>query len=333
MEDQVISNVDLFFSKLGEKLGYRLQVSPISFPVKRGEEEFESHLALFGRGAIRVDELDDDIIRINIWTHPGDLTKPEYAIDASAKSPIDQVFLTSEIIFGRGSQFTNPIRPMPPEGLNEHQERLIESTQDDIFSFLDSIGSAAKEMKVGKLHQQYQTWASMNQAKPISEIYFRTLSKRWLYQQGSPTVALNPTERESVVTTAVEENEFVKEIVENEVMYKTALLDSIVRRMAQNDPGIAALFLCGGAGLGKTFQVKEILKEEGVLDRTIWRTGTIAGFTGLLQLLWDYRMGKILVLDDNDKILSNDAAVNILKGALNTNPRDRVVSYTRLRKG
>ena len=332
-----VNPVDIFFSKLGSRLGMPLQVSPISIPISFQAnisspiEAYEAHIALLGREAVRVDVLDSDIIHICVWTSPGDLRKPHFIISTDSLSPQEQVYLTVEILQGRAQEYMRA--PLESEPLTEHDLLLLESSKDDVYSFLDSIGAAATRKKISELYRQYITWATMNQAKPLSDMRFRSLAKQWLYsKQALSPIQTGEATQSDIVTTQAEESEFVQDIMKNEVLYKASLLETTVRRIAQNDPGVTALFLCGSAGLGKSYTVKQVLQEENVMDRVIWRTGAISGFTGLLQLLWDFRRGNVIVLDDNDKILSNENAVNILKGALNTKPADRVISYVRKKR-
>jgi len=77
--------------------------------------------------------------------------------------------------------------------------------------------------------------------------------------------------------------------------------------------------------------IKRVFEDMGLQAEKdyIIRSGAISGFTGLRQLLWDYREGFILVLDDNDQILKNENAANMLKAALQLG--DRTISYTRAR--
>ena len=82
-----------------------------------------------------------------------------------------------------------------------------------------------------------------------------------------------------------------------------------------------------------TFSIKKVFQEEEATlqanDLKVEiKTGAIAGFTGLITLLFEHRDNYILVLDDNDEILKNRNGVNVLKGAMNTNIEDRRVQYT-----
>lgn len=108
---------------------------------------------------------------------------------------------------------------------------------------------------------------------------------------------------------------------------KFKALEKYTRMIARKSPYLNSMIVFGQAGIGKTQTIKNILREENA--DFVFKSGGIAGKTGLLQLLWDYRDNKILVLDDNDGILADKTAVNFLKAALQD--QDRVVSYSKAR--
>jgi len=82
------------------------------------------------------------------------------------------------------------------------------------------------------------------------------------------------------------------------------------------------VIIYGTPGIGKSYLVNKIL---GPDPGFVLKSGAIAGMTGLLQVLYENRTDKILVLDDNDQILKNRNAVNILKASCETPYR---VTYT-----
>lgn len=80
-----------------------------------------------------------------------------------------------------------------------------------------------------------------------------------------------------------------------------------------------------------SFGLKKVVEKYANPDEIKIYKGTVAGFTGLLQILWENRTRKIIVLDDNDTVLSNDTAVNILKGAMDSD-EPRIISYSRMKR-
>lgn len=79
-----------------------------------------------------------------------------------------------------------------------------------------------------------------------------------------------------------------------------------------------SLLVTGGAGLGKTFLVKETLIEMGFREsyEFVHFKGR-ATAAGLFMTLYD-NSDKIIVLDDCDSVFKDDDAVNILKAALDS---------------
>lgn len=95
-----------------------------------------------------------------------------------------------------------------------------------------------------------------------------------------------------------------------------------------------SLIICGAPGVGKTYNVKKQLKEEGYIeDKNLC---TIKGKCTPRQLylaLYQFkRKGDILVIDDADSLVGPKApedSINILKGALDSTsePEGRLITY------
>lgn len=81
-----------------------------------------------------------------------------------------------------------------------------------------------------------------------------------------------------------------------------------------------------------SFLAKQAIKEFATPSQVEIFKGTISGFTGLLQILWENRRNKIIIFDDNDSVLANANALNILKAAMDSD-EPRIISYTRMKKG
>ena len=81
-----------------------------------------------------------------------------------------------------------------------------------------------------------------------------------------------------------------------------------------------------------TFTVQQIVDRFAKPDSVETYKGAISGFTGLLQVLWNNRQKKVIIFDDNDGLLDNANALNMLKVAMeNSDPR--IVSYMRFKRG
>jgi hypothetical protein len=310
------------FDEIKEKTGLDIHVSTMGINIQDSTQgSIKGYYGFHDKGAFRIDVNSEGVIvQINIWKSPGDLNHPDIKIDTSHDDIHSQIDSIIQSFQGK----------MIESSFLESEELLLitEGVKEDVSDFILENPNSL-EMKNVDAFKRYLLWANSNGKKTISQVYFNNTFKSLKETPPSTSMA-----EELTVVEPTEEDIFVKDIMENEIFYKAAMYENILRRMSRGDPGIVSLFVYGSPGLGKTYLAKKILREEGVWEsKVVYKSGSIAGFTGLLQLLWDNRKGKIIVLDDNDSILvGNIAAANILKACLNTDPDDRVVSYTRFKK-
>lgn len=84
-------------------------------------------------------------------------------------------------------------------------------------------------------------------------------------------------------------------------------------------------FIAGGAGLGKTYTIQQILEDDLGLEEDVDYV-YIKGYStplALYETLYNYS-NKLVVFDDTDSIFREDAALNILKGVLDTTKKRKV---------
>lgn len=93
-----------------------------------------------------------------------------------------------------------------------------------------------------------------------------------------------------------------------------------------------SLIITGDGGLGKTYTVINSLKKMGLKEDTIGEYGgdfvVIKGFStakSLYRTLWENN-GKIIIFDDADSVHKDPIGANILKGALDSEPK-RVITW------
>lgn len=92
---------------------------------------------------------------------------------------------------------------------------------------------------------------------------------------------------------------------------------------------IRSLVVSGAAGVGKSYLLEEKLNEalsESKLGQVTQVKGTISAIGLYMTLFENNRKGDVIVLDDIDSIYGDEEAMNLLKGALDTNGR-RVISW------
>ena len=87
------------------------------------------------------------------------------------------------------------------------------------------------------------------------------------------------------------------------------------------------MFIHGGPGTGKTYNVKQTLAEGGLQKGQDWFLvkGKITT-AELYKNLFMHRNDKIIVFDDTDSVWGNEEAANILKAALDTDD-ERLMSW------
>ena len=95
-----------------------------------------------------------------------------------------------------------------------------------------------------------------------------------------------------------------------------------------------SVILCGAPGVGKTYKVKKLLKENDYIEgKNLFTIKGKCTPRRLYLALYDYKdKGDILVIDDADSLVGPKApedCINILKGALDSTsePEGRLISY------
>lgn len=87
------------------------------------------------------------------------------------------------------------------------------------------------------------------------------------------------------------------------------------------DGTIKGVITAGAAGIGKTYNIKKMLKRalrDEKISKFSMMTGSCSAIGLFLQLYTHQNAGNVLVLDDIDSIFDDQEALNILKGALDT---------------
>jgi hypothetical protein len=165
--------------------------------------------------------------------------------------------------------------------------------------------------------------------------YLKTNRLTNSYMSGRVTQSPEPVYQQAPETTQAVQEYYQ---IEKEYLLKYEMIEAYTRQMASGAKHPTALFVYGIGGIGKTFGIRKIFKEFGLWDeandskKVLYRKGNISGYTGLVQLLWRFKDGRIIMLDDNDSILDNNTAANILKGALDTT-EPRMISITKASSG
>lgn len=134
-----------------------------------------------------------------------------------------------------------------------------------------------------------------------------------------PSVEVLPGSSENLITPSTEQEKIYNDLINNEHIYKIKALKRYCFEVKKGNKDFKSLYIYGDGGIGKSFWSKKIL---GNLPQTVIKTAKVQGYTGLAELLYENREGKILILDDTvtDKDMNNSAIGNILKAALDPDP-------------
>jgi len=304
-----------------KETGIKMFISPIPLTIRDAKGVITTYYAFYKLGALRVELSNETIIGISVWNRISTLNTPSYVVRFNGLNPLDNLDILAKVVQGKGGLFN---------------KSMFEGTRNDINAFMGVIGGYAYNKPIDKIYQSYLTWADMNNKTPITASYFYSIAKEWLVVNAKgkySQIEIKPFV--GTETTQINEGEtdiFEKEIINNELYYKAAILEHAVRRIAQDDPLIDSIFICGSPSLEKIEIVKRVLNEEGVWDtKTVYNSGDITGYAGLLKILWENRSNRIIVLDNSDSLLSNPGILRTINMALSTN-QERLISYSRVRR-
>ena len=111
--------------------------------------------------------------------------------------------------------------------------------------------------------------------------------------------------------------------ISNRIGERFEILDLLTKQTVYGDG--RALIISGPPGLGKSFQVENILKQYDESEETFKIVKGYCRATGLMRLLHEYRHeGNCIVFDDSDSIFNCDTSLNLLKAVLDTTEKRHV---------
>jgi hypothetical protein len=154
--------------------------------------------------------------------------------------------------------------------------------------------------------------ASAGQSGPAPQPMSQNVNQPTAIKPGPAKKVLSARELE------IQKNLELYQIKETDLKGRIRLLSTLTRDVASGS--LYGLLVTGTPGIGKTFTVEKILKEEfGMTDGVdyLMLSGGKMTATGLFIALHDNR-DKLIIIDDNDTVWFDDASVNMLKGALQT---------------
>ena len=278
----------------------------------------------------------DEIVSVDYYKSKK-LAVPTYTIDLNGVNIVKVVETIVLVINGEYKEGRHQSKPVLQEALRK---------KDLLQQWFDSDPTIKADLEGGKgdietYYQKYKDYANQqrwNSSKVFNQVQFSIALKKLGKEHGYNFKVKGVRVRRGVSETPIVqpsdgEKEFNALFVENAHLKMFDALEVNVGMVADSSPFITSVIIYGQPGIGKTYMVTEILKEKGLKEDKdyVTFTGKVAGSQGLIQLLWDYRQGWILVFDDFDSVFDDASRLDILKGALDDKAQ-RFISYPKKRK-
>ena len=267
----------------------------------------------------------------DVWIKETSLNIPTYTVllNPNAKSEISGGVRTiADLLLGKKTSLKkeSEIRFTP--------KVILEKIQNDIDEFIDSVGiDNIKSLPLSKIYNQYSTWADADNQRVITKPQFYRVFKDFLVQKRitSDTVSTGHVYSGAVYSFKAnleEEKIFGEEIVRNKAYYKSRLFELLTLRMAQGDPEINGMLVCGQIA-NELNIVKTQIKLVSAQRKVVYFR-EMYGFAGLITALWQNRMGKILVFSKADGLFSSyNSTIRKILHSLLEKDGNRLIQYIR----
>ncbi len=315
--DKRLSIISKFLDNLGGG-----SKAPFSIPFQRAGKTYDGFIvSLDGAYSYLRFEFEGQYLRsISVWGNLLLDDTPNFIIQVQGNLYDDSVFQTIK-------DALDSYRESIPT--SKTRARILESAKEIIEVFLEENPDDGGSLSA--MYRKYMKWAQENGEKIYSDITFSETLKRLRKSAVGATKETGVKVQPGVPDDALPEyDEFEKKVLKSRVIYTYEMMAEVTKKILTWDPNFWNAFIYGTGGVGKSYTIKKSIEKWGKPEEVVIKTGAISGFTGLLQLLWEHRTRKIIVLDDNDTILDKPAGINILKGAMN-NEDPRIISYTRMK--
>ena len=325
-QDEIASRVAIAIAKKAG-IGGDVSLSDIPYTYTKDNEAFAGYIAFLADGrALRISFLmsgnSQRITSIEVYNEPGSLDNPDQEMIIE-----DPNLNIIQIVNGAASMLDSSLTETTKHPARRART-ITEGRKEEMIAYLQSAGGSGN-------YRDYLKWAT-SQGKDIgSNTLFYAAKKAANLPTADVGFTIQPAAPEEPLYDP-EDADVFEEDMSQDAIKKFEFYESTLRNMADADPELWAMFVYGNPGLGKSYLIKHILFKEEVPTlkknnlKVVVKSGAISGFTGLLQVLYDHRKDHILVLDDNDNLLvKNQAAANILKAALQTETEERHITYSR----
>lgn len=306
--------------------------------------------------AIRVNWEGNKFHSINFWIdwdYETDPTKEIFVKDAEpGKSSFAKLLPDiAAILVDENSIDTEGEEPAEGEATEEVNESLLTERK---VEYEGKLYNGKAELVID-LYEQDSDLEEIQSIVQLNKKYIKAIIAKYLYEKGGSVseigealgmnnqdvrVAVNAAEGEGEGgDNKVEHNEKIKVL---KGAKETVVLNKLVKKGQQQlddtqyaDPDIVfdeitdyvtmaakellpALLITGQGGIGKSYNVEKILDQYGKRHETWEKVKGKASAAAMYNTLW-YNRDKIVVFDDCDSVFKDPDAINVLKGALDSN--------------
>jgi len=253
--------------------------------------------------------------------------KSKYVIDLDGFNIVEVLDYITDVLTGEFFKYAGTKLAASVEGSKDVLEEAVK-VQDSIKKWIldsdmqNTIGNYSDRDLEGQL-PVYNQFASQNNYRPTNSMSSfkyhirQTLKKLNISNNNIAAVSVAAGGSSSRIIDTTEQNTFQNDIIENEHLIKYQLMELAVDRIRDGDPNLNGVYIYGTGGIGKSFYAKQELL---ALSNVVYKSGAIAGYTGLLEILYENRHGMILVLDDiiSPGLMKNGNVENIFKAVLDS---------------
>ena len=306
--------------------------------------------------AIRVNWEGNKFHSINFWIdwdYETDPTKEIFVKDAEpGKSSFAKLLPDiAAILVDENSIDTEGEEPAEGEVTEEVNESLLTERK---VEYEGKLYNGKAELVID-LYEQDTDLEEIQSIVQLNKKYIKAIIAKYLYEKGGSVseigeaLGMNNQDVRAAVNAAEGEGEGGDNKVEHNEKIKvlkgakeTVVLNKLVKKGQQQlddtqyaDPDIVfdeitdyvtmaakellpALLITGQGGIGKSYNVEKILDQYGKRHETWEKVKGKASAAAMYNTLW-YNRDKIVVFDDCDSVFKDPDAINVLKGALDSN--------------
>ena len=306
--------------------------------------------------AIRVNWEGNKFHSINFWIdwdYETDPTKEIFVKDAEpGKSSFAKLLPDiAAILVDENSIDTEGEEPAEGEATEEVNESLLTERK---VEYEGKLYNGKAELVID-LYEKDSDLEEIQSIVQLNKKYIKAIIAKYLYEKGGSVseigeaLDMNNQDVRAAVNAPAGEGEGGDNNVEHSEKIKvlkgakeTVVLNKLVKKGQQQlddtqyaDPDIVfdeitdyvtmaakellpALLITGQGGIGKSYNVEKILDQYGKRHETWEKVKGKASAAAMYNTLW-YNRDKIVVFDDCDSVFKDPDAINVLKGALDSN--------------